>query len=166
MNVYDNSFNINEWSIIVGLCIGLGLMFMLPKRFPTRASFVFFMCGVYSGFFFDNSLTIRPFGFYQVDDTSAYEIMDYLLYFTYGPISYLFFYVLDYIGVKSKVIPLYVFIWAMVAFGLEWIGKLCGVFHYEHGYKIAYSFSIYLVTFGLWVVLYLYYQTLTPKCKL
>lgn len=157
MVVYDTSFNANEWAVMIGLCIGLVLVFVLPKRFPTRASFVFFMCGVYSGFLFDNSLSIDPFHLYTTNDSSLYEAMDYILYFAYGPISYLFFYLLDYIGPKSKVIPLYLFIWMLGVMGLEWTGTLCGVFHYRHGYKIAYSMPIYLVTFCLWLILYRYY---------
>lgn len=165
MVVYDHSFNHNEWSVMIGLCIGLFLVFVLPKRFPTRASFVFFMCGVYSGFFFDNSLSIQPVSFYDTMDTSVYQVMDYILYFAYGPISYLFFYVWDYMRLKSRALPLYLFIWVLIAMSVEWIGTLFGVFHYRHGYKIEYSMPIYLVIFCLWAMLYRYYQILIVKGK-
>ncbi|MCF8566424.1 hypothetical protein LLE49_17010 [Alicyclobacillus tolerans] len=161
MLVHDNAFNANEWSVIIGLCIGLLLVFALPKRFPTKASFVFFMCGVYSGFFFDNSLTIQPFDFYDVNDTGSYEVVDYLLYLAYGPVSYLFFYVWGYMGFRYQMVPLYALFWAFLALGLEQIGAWIGVFHYLHGYRIQYSMPIYLVVFCLWMVLYRYYQALS-----
>lgn len=165
MIVFDHAFNANEWSVYAGLSIGVLLVLFLPKRFALKGSLVFFMCGTYSGFFFDNSLTINPFEFYEVNDSSAFQVLDYFLYLAYGPFSYLFFYGWDYLGLKSKAFPIYIFLWACVVLGLEWFGRLNGVYHYLNGYKIAYSFPIYLAVFSLWGLLYRYYKTLIAKEK-
>jgi hypothetical protein len=166
MAPYDNAFNANEWSVIIGLSIGLLLVIFLPKRFPRKASFVFFICGVYTGFFFDNTLTMAPFDFYEVNDSSDYQVMDYLLYWAYGPMSYLFFYGLDYMGLKSGAVSFYIFSVVLIALGLEWVGTLLGVYHYLNGYKLSYSMPIYFTVFSLWVMLYRYYRILAANGKL
>ena len=79
------------------------------------------MCGVYSGFIFDNSFTTEPYHLYEVNDGSHYQMMDYTLYLAYGPISYLFFYIWDLVGLTSKAVPFYVLIWVLIAWGLEWL---------------------------------------------
>ncbi|KPV40859.1 hypothetical protein [Alicyclobacillus ferrooxydans] len=163
MTVFDTSFNVNEWAIIVGLCIGLSLVIFLPKRFPVRASLVFFMCGVYSGFIFDNSFTTEPYHLYEVNDGSHYQLMDYTLYLAYGPISYLFFYIWDLMSLTSKAVPFYVLIWVLIAWGLEWLSTSLGIFHYFHGYQFLFSMPIYLVVFFLWFTLYSYYKILSAK---
>lgn len=166
MDVYDKGFNANEWSVIIGLGIGLLLVFLLPRRFPPKAALVFFMCGVYTGFFYDNSLTTDPFIFYEVNDTSMYDIMDFLLYLAYGPVSYLFFYMFDYLRPGTRAVPIYIAAWVLMALGLEWMGKLCGIFHYVNGYQITYSVPVYLTVFLLWMALYYWYRALAVNGKL
>ncbi|MDQ0198233.1 hypothetical protein J2S10_001374 [Neobacillus ginsengisoli] len=152
MNVYDNHFNSNEWFIVVGLCIGTITLFFLPKRFPRKTSIVFFTCGVFSGFFFDHSLSVEPVNFYDVNDNSSYQFIDFLSYVTYGPLSYLFFYFFDRLRPVS--IPIYILIWSLISLGMEWSATYFGVFHYRHGYKLFYSLPIYLIVQSCWIVLY------------
>ncbi|TJY42616.1 hypothetical protein E5161_07115 [Cohnella pontilimi] len=154
MIVYDNRFNTNEWFIIGGLCVGMALVIFLPKRFPTKNTIVYFMCGVYSGFFFDHSLSVEPVSYYDVNDKSAFQFMDFLSYLSYGPMSYLFFYIYDRIRPKPSHIPLYILIWSLTAVGLEWLAVRTGVFHYLHGYKLAYSFPIYLIVQSCWIAFF------------
>lgn len=153
MIVYDNHFNGNEWFIIIGLCLGIITLIILPKRFPRKVAILFIICGVYSGFFFDHSLSVEPVSFYDVNDKSSYQIFDFLSYLTYGPCSYLFFYLFDFFR-PSKAIPIYILIWSFVSTGLEWCAHHFGVYHYRHGYNLYYSFIIYLIVQSCWLVLY------------
>lgn len=152
MIVYDNRFNFNEWFILLGLCLGFLIIWLLPKRFPKRFSIIFFMCGVYTGFFFDHSLSVEPVNFYDVNDKSSYQFFDFLSYVSFGPVSYLFFYIYD--RLKPASAPLYILIWAFIYIGIEGLSDWMGVYHYRHGYKIYYSFVIYLIVNSFWIGFY------------
>jgi hypothetical protein len=154
MIVYDTHFNTNEWFIIVGFCIGYLTLFMLPKRFPIKVTLVFVLCGIYSGFFYDHSLGIEPVDFYDVNDTSAYQFIDFISYLMYGAWSYLFFYVWDCLHLKFRFAPIYIFLWGSISTGLEKIALLCNVYHFKNGYEQFYSFPIYLFTLSCWSVLH------------
>ncbi|MDP4083681.1 MAG: hypothetical protein Q8934_03600 [Bacillota bacterium] len=157
MIVYDNQFNANEWFIIIGLGIGIVTTMILPKRFPIKISIVFFMCGIYSGFFFDHSLSVQPVSFYDVNDNSSYQFFDFLSYLTFGPFSYLYFYFFDWFNFKNKYIPIYILMWSFICLGFEWCATYVGVYHYQHGYSMYYSFSIYLLVLSSWLFLYFRY---------
>ncbi|WP_308638550.1 hypothetical protein [Paenibacillus silvisoli] len=154
MTVYDNRFDANEWFIVGGLVIGLVWTIFLPKRFSRKHLFIYFMCGVYSGFFFDHSLGVLPVNFYDVNDRSSYQVMDFLSYLSYGTVSYLYFYTYDYLRLKPSRIPVFILVWSLISTGLEWLALLADVFHYQHGYKLAYSFPIYLIVQSCWIFLY------------
>lgn len=87
-------------------------------------------------------------------------------FWAYGPMSYLFFYGLDYMGLKSGAVSFYIFSVVLIAVGLEWAGTLLGVYHYLNGYKLSYSMPIYFTVFSLWVMLYRYYRILAANGKL
>jgi hypothetical protein len=163
MKIYDKHFNGNEWFIISEFCMGIALILFLPKRFPRKVSLVFFMCGVYSGFLFDHSLSVEPVNFYDVNDASTYQFIDFVSYFCFGPYSYLFFYVLDYFNLKRPFIPLYILFWAIFSIIMEYCSHKMGVYHYRHGYSIFYSFPIYLIVLSSWFILY--YWILPRKTK-
>lgn len=112
------------------------------------------MCGVYTGFCFDHTLSLEPFGLYDVNDTSNYNIMDFFSYWMYGPYSYLFFYILDMLKLKSSFYPIYILICSLISVLFEWAAHMSGVFHYLHSYSLYDSFPIYLAVQSFWVVLY------------
>jgi hypothetical protein len=154
---YDNRFDANEWFFVVALLVGIIVVISLPKRFSRKVSILFFMCGVFSGFFFDHSLSVEPVSYYDVNDASAFEIMDFVSYWTFGGYSYLFFYIYDCLGMKSSHFPLYVLIWSLISVGFERLGVAIGAYHYQHGYTILYSFPIYLIVHTCWIALYYRY---------
>ncbi|KPV44106.1 hypothetical protein AN477_08500 [Alicyclobacillus ferrooxydans] len=154
MIIYDTHFNANEWFIMISLCFGFVCVAFFPKRFPRQVAAVFLMCGVYSGFFFDHSLSVEPISFYDVNDISKFQLMDFLSYFMYAPFSYFFFYAYDRLQLKPSYIPLYILVWSLASVGIEWLAVLFGVFHYQHGYQLAYSLPIYLLVQSCWVALY------------
>ena len=94
--------------------------------------------------------------FYDVNDNSSYQFIDFLSYLTYGPLSYLFFYFYDRFRPVS--IPIYILIWTLISLGMEWIATYFGVFHYRHGYKLSYSLPIYLLVQSCWLLIYRRYH--------
>jgi hypothetical protein len=164
MTIYDDHFNSNEWFILIGLFIGCLIIFLLPKRFPKRLSILFFTCGVYSGFFFDHSLSVQPVSFYNVNDKSTYQFFDFLSYVSFGPVSYMYFYFYDKLKPASP--PLYIFIWAIIYLAIEGLSDIFGVYHYQHGYKIYYSFIIYLIVNSFWIGFYKrFHETKSSKSQ-
>lgn len=126
---YEDQFNTNEWFILISVIVGILLILLLPKRFTKQTTCVFFMCGVFSGFLFDHTLSVLPF-------------------------SYFFFYLYDRFTIKPRFLLLWILGWALLSVGIETICERIGVFHYENGYKIYYSFLIYLMVVSLWVLFY------------
>ncbi|GMA59564.1 hypothetical protein GCM10025859_59310 [Alicyclobacillus fastidiosus] len=43
--------------------------------------------------------------FYDVNDTSKFEFMDFVSYWMYGPVSYVFFFLYHFLKVKVKFSP-------------------------------------------------------------
>lgn len=154
VKIYDQQFNANEWAVILLLCAGIFTISVLPRRFSAKLSVLFFMCGVTFGFLFDHVLSVIPISFYDVNDTSRFQIIDFVSYWMYGPISYVFFYVYDALHVRVKFSPIYILVTTLISSGLERICALVGIFHYDHGYSIGISFVIYLMVHSVWVWLF------------
>jgi hypothetical protein len=144
----------NEWCIVIALIMGSIAVIGLPQRFPRKTAGVYLICGMFCGFFFDHTLSVFPVSFYVVNDTSRFEAMDFLSHVMYGPYSYLFFYLYDFVRIKPRHSLLYILVWAFISMGFERVSVAVGIFQYQHGYKIYYSFAIYLVTLSLWVILH------------
>ncbi|MDF2713611.1 MAG: hypothetical protein K0R28_536 [Paenibacillus sp.] len=152
---YDNRWNANEWFVIGMLALGFILLAMPPRRFPVKWSTVFTLYGIFTGLFLDHSISVDPVDYYDVNENSSYEVMDFLTYVMYGPFSYIFAYLHDRWKIKPSQDPLFVLCWALLSVSVEWIAMKAGVFHYKNGYVIYYSFPIYLLMTSLYV-LFLY----------
>lgn len=152
--VYDNRFNLNEWFTIIALLTGIVLVLKLKKIFSIKQGLLYFLFGVFIGFLFDHTISVWPVDYYDVNDNSTYQFMDFLTYLMYGPFSYLFAYAYNYFKVKLSFTPLYILVWSLVAFFMEFLAKSVGVFHYKNGYTIFYSFPIYLIVYSMQSYLY------------
>lgn len=109
---------------------------------------------MFFGFIFDHTLSVLPVSYYVINDSSTFELMDFLSHVMYGPYSYLFFYLYDLFNIKPRLSLLYVLVWAFVSVGIERFSEIIGVFHYRHGFNIYYSFVIYLLVLSVWVPFY------------
>jgi hypothetical protein len=156
MNIirYDHHFNINEWFIIISILVGILVVLLLPKRFTIKTTCVYLMCGVFFGFIFDHTLSVLPVRYYVINDSSSFELMDFLSHVMYAPYSYLFFYLFDYFDIIPRFTPLYIFVWVFLSVIIELFGVKIGIFHYQHGYNTYYSFVIYLLVISIWVPFY------------
>lgn len=152
--IYDDQFNANEWFIIISLLVGIIMVVILPKRFTKKTTGVFLMCGVFFGFFFDHTLSVIPFSFYDLNDHSHFELIDFVSHFMYGPYCYLFFYLYDLFRIKPRFSLLYLLIWLVLCISLERISLALGIYHFRRGYNTYYSLEIYMVVFLIWVAFY------------
>jgi len=152
--IYDRKFNSNEWFVITSLIIGIILVWKLPKRFSIKESLVYLIYFVFVGMIFDHTIAIEPFDYYDVNDSSAYQLMDFLSYLTFGPFGYLYIYFYDFFKMKNRYNTFYIFLWTMSALLMEYVAHALGVYHYKNGYEIYYSFPIYLAMLSS--LLYLY----------
>jgi hypothetical protein len=152
--VYDTQFNANDWFGIIGLCLGIFIMFILPSRFERKLSILFFLCGITFGTLADHYLGTVPKSLYDTGNTSYFDFGDVPSLLMYGPYSYLFFYIYDLLKIKAKSIPLYILAWSFVSTCIEWIGVQAGVFHYNNGYSLRISFMIYLLVHSFWVIFF------------
>ncbi len=154
MKVYDHAFNANEWFVILSVIVTNLVIWFVPKIFSKLESIGYYIFGIYIGLFFDHTISIKPWDFYDVNDKSAYEFIDFLSYIMYGPFAYffLYFYVRWNIT-RMKIIP-YIFVWSAFSLLMEWMGVKIGLFHYDKGYKMYWSFPIYLFSQSLLIVFY------------
>ncbi|RDI47924.1 hypothetical protein [Falsibacillus pallidus] len=163
MKVYDNAFNGNEWFTLIIFIGGYAVLFLLPRRFPLQDTFLYVLSGMFIGNFYDHTISIDPWNFYDVNDKSSFEFIDFISYFMYGPFAYYFVYFWDKLNAAPKHIPAYILCWSLFSMLLEYIGHLLGVYHYSKGYRIFYSFSVYPAMQGL--IFLLYYFLLHEKKK-
>jgi hypothetical protein len=151
---YDNSFNKNEIMVIVSLLIGLIMVWKLKKIFPLKEGLVYFLFGVFFGILFDHTISIPPLDYYDVNDKSSFQLIDFLTYIMYGPYSYAFIYFFKRCKVKISYTPLYILLWTLISISMEFVSDLAGVFHYKAGYNICYSVPIYLLVFTIQIWLH------------
>ena len=144
--VYERVFDWNEWFVIINLIAFCTLIWMLPKIFPLLEGIAYFIFGVSIGNFFDHTISVRPWDFYDVNDSSAYQAIDFLSYIMYGPFSYFFMYFYVKFNIRGISNLFYILAWVCFAFIMEWVGVKLGLFHYEKGYLMYWSLPIYIAT--------------------
>ncbi|WP_224724715.1 hypothetical protein [Paenibacillus vietnamensis] len=143
--VYDNQFNMNEWYAIVLTVIGLAAIRFFPRSFsPLQTTFNLFI-GVTLGLVFDHTIAIPPFDLYDFGDQSKYQLFDIISYAMYMPFGYWFIYWHERMRVGGLLTIVYIFVWAWIGIAAETAGVYVGMFHYKEGYRLAYSFPIYLL---------------------
>ncbi|MFD2045466.1 hypothetical protein ACFSTA_17420 [Ornithinibacillus salinisoli] len=141
--IYEESFDLNEWFVIIIFVVTAALIWITPKIFSVIESIAYFVFGFFWGMFFDHTLSTKPWDFYDVNDNSSYQIIDVLSYAMYGPFSYFFIYLYVRLNIHGFYNLLYIFIWCCLSLVMEWVGVKIGVFHYDKGYNMFWSFPIY-----------------------
>jgi hypothetical protein len=159
MLVYDHRFNQNEWFVIISLAAGLTLFWRFKNRFTVKEVIAYFLYSFFIGIVLDHSISVKPFDFYDVNDNSSYQFIDFLTYLMYAPFGYIFIFCYDYFKIKFKYTPLYILVWVSISIGMEFFAHILGVYHYKNGYEIYYSFPIYLLAFSAYLCLYRFLHT-------
>ncbi|HYK74170.1 MAG TPA: hypothetical protein VEV44_13770 [Pseudoneobacillus sp.] len=152
--VYEKSFDANEWMVIISLIICGLAIWLMPKIFTLLEGCAHFIYGFFIGMFYDHTISVKPWDYYDVNDSSAYQFMDFLSYIMYGPYGYFFIYFYKKINVKGFWHIPYVIIWSTFSLLMEWMGHKLGLFHYEKGYKMHWSIPIYLLAQTIQIIYY------------
>lgn len=154
VTIYDNRFNGNEWFVIAMIVVGALAIWILPKKFTLTQSLFNLLIGVVFGLMFDHTIAVPPFDFYDVGDESHYQLFDIFSYTMYAPFGYIFIYFYKKWGVRGYYTIPYILLWTSMGIGVEWLSVLVGIFHYKHGYQLAYSIPIYLFLQSIHLLLY------------
>jgi hypothetical protein len=158
--VYENVFDWNEWMVLITLVSLNILIWITPKTFSLLEGTAYYMYGIFIGMFFDHTISVLPWDFYDVNDSSEYQVMDFLSYVKYGPFSYFFIYLYVKLRIKGFMHIIYILAWTCFSLLMEGIGVKVGLFHYGKGYIIYYSIPIYLFVQSIQII---YYHVIKSK---
>ncbi len=150
--VYENVFDWNEWFIIITLLFLNFLILVTPKIFSAIEGMAYYLFGITIVHFFDHTTSVRPWDLYDVNDNSNYQLMDFTYYVMNGPFSYFFMYLYIKLNIKGHQTILYILIWSSFSLLAEWFGVKIGLFHYDKGYKMYWSFPIYMLVQTLLII--------------
>lgn len=154
MKTYDHAFNVNEWFVIISIIILNLAIWVVPKIFTKLEAISYYIFGIYIGLFYDHTISIKPWDFYDVNDTSAYQFIDFLSYIMYGPYGYFFLYLYKKWNIKGFKVIFYILVWSSFSMLMEWISLKAGLFHYDKGFEMYWSFPIYLLSQSMMIIFY------------
>lgn len=152
--VYEKAFDWNEWFVIITLLSLNLLILILPKIFSIIEGLAHYLFGIAIVHFFDHTTSVKPWDLYDVNDNSKYQWIDFTYYVMNGPISYFFIYLYSKLRIKGHQNVLYILIWSSFSILAEWVGVKIGLFHYDKGYKMYWSFPIYMLIQTLLIIYY------------
>ncbi|HWO77348.1 MAG TPA: hypothetical protein VNM69_15895 [Bacillus sp. (in: firmicutes)] len=152
--IYEKSFDWNEWFVIISILLLNLLILITPKIFSLIEGMAHYLFGIMVVHFFDHTTSVKPWDLYDVNDNSYYQLMDFSYYVMNGSISYFFIYLYSKLGIKGYQTILYIYIWSIIALLLEWIGVKIGLFHYDKGYKMYWSYPIYMLVQTIQIIFY------------
>ncbi|MBE6182746.1 MAG: hypothetical protein E7150_00585 [Bacillus sp. (in: Bacteria)] len=140
------NFNGNEiWLIVLDIVAYL-ILFLLPKRLQPQITALSLLWGLSIGILYDFTMGGEIVDLYKINDLSNYEITDVLYYLLFAPFGYFFFYFYAVLNIHKKSFLYYVIIWAIIGVTVHWLFTLMGIVTNQKAFKVAYSFSIFLVT--------------------
>lgn len=156
-------WEINDWFILCSNLFNLFILYKLPKKFPASITILILLFGVAIAKIANFIFGIPPYNLYEIDSaTDRLDLIDLLLTAVYAPFSYYFLYIYDNWKFKGVSLFFYIFIVAMFAVGFEYLAVLADVFEYR-GWKLYYSFPVYLISLSLTVLFYLLIMSKIPK---
>jgi hypothetical protein len=165
MKIYEQSFDLNEWVIIFNIIFFFMLIWITPKIFSLLEGIIYLLYGVYFGMLSDQTISLKPWDFYDVNDSSAYELFDFFSYIMYGPVSYFFIYLYVRLKIRNYHHITYIFIWVLLSLLIDWIALQIGIFHFDKGYKTYWSIPIYIFVQSVLILLYHFLQKIKYKTK-
>jgi hypothetical protein len=153
MKNYFSFLSGSQWFTLVLLSFYI-FVFLLPKRFPSAITLIFILYGIAAGRFWDQVLGTPSIDFYDIGKSGKLDLFDIILYIAYGSPSYFMVYIFDRFKLRKQHLVFYIPVWALIAIGFEVLGNKLGVFNYKNGYKLIYSYPIYLISFSILFILY------------
>ncbi|KAB7671251.1 hypothetical protein [Bacillus sp. B1-b2] len=157
------NFDLNEVVVFsLSLCSYV-LIFLLPKKFSKRVTMLSVFFGLATGMLFDFTIGGGLLNYYVLNDSDVYELTDMIYYSIFGPFSFLFFYFYEVLHINKKSILPYIISWVVIGILFQWIFNKIGVVTIQNGYKLLYSFAIFLVVQSVSAI---YYEVLRKKEKI
>lgn len=159
-----DKFDSNEWFIIISLIVMYAIVFLLPKRFPLSVTLIMLFFSMTYAHVLDHILAGISFELYDINDIKKYEWFDLITWFLYPPFGYMFVYFFDKWSVRGVGIFWYILLWAIISVGEEALSLKFNIFTY-HGWKLSYSFPVYLITLSIYLLFFLYLKNTFNKLK-
>jgi hypothetical protein len=155
-------FDVNEWFIIVISILVWSIIFRLPRRFSPTAILTVCLFNLFLGQMTDFILGKPPLDYYYYNDIAGYEIFDLILYvFPYTAFAYLIDYIYHWRRFRGWRLVGYVLAGALVTTGIEWVSvRYFHVFTYT-GWRLSYSFAVYILVFILNLLVFRFVQYYT-----
>jgi len=150
MNLYAlwYRFDANEWIVTLAAAGLVGLLFLLPKRFPVSVTIAFLLAGTASARLAD--VLFFPYDLYDVMDQPKHNLHDLILYtFVYSVYVYLFCYFYDKWRLRGWRQAIHLAVWVGISVLLEGIGVLTQIFTYKE-WSLLNSATVYLVAYFLY----------------
>ncbi|WP_274361906.1 hypothetical protein [Paenibacillus thermotolerans] len=140
----EKAFDLNDWFVLGCLVLAYTVMCFMPKRFPMSTTLLLILFSAAVASILDNSAGGHVFDLYDIMDGPAYTLMDFIVYFLYAPFAYYFIYFYDRWQIKRFGTVGYIILFSAISVAFELLCAKAGVFHYKNGYRVQYSFCIYL----------------------
>lgn len=137
------SFDANEWFIIVCLIVSYAVIIIpLRRKIPAPIFVIVFLYSISWAKLFNATIGVPPFDWYDINDWPTLDLMDILLHLLYPPFACLFVYLYSRWRIQGIYVLVYILAYSSFGIVFEWIGSLCGVYHYKE-WNLLYSFAVY-----------------------
>ncbi|HZH61599.1 MAG TPA: hypothetical protein VEY70_18915 [Metabacillus sp.] len=98
------------------------------------------------GTLFDFTIGGGLVDYYKVNDLNNYEVTDIFYYLLFAPFGYLFFYFYEVFRITKRTFIVYVLTWSLIGVAALWLLTLMDIITFQKGFKLSYSFPVFLVT--------------------
>ncbi|QVY59711.1 hypothetical protein [Cytobacillus gottheilii] len=159
MILWDH-FDKNEIFLLIFLIAAYIIVFLFPRIFTSAVLLLSFVWGITVGMIFDFTIGGGLLDYYKTNDSNQYELFDLLYFCLYGPFGYLYFYFYERLKINNKSFIFYVVGWSLVGVVFQWLFMKLGILTLQNGYKLSYSFIIFL---AIQTVSGIYYENLRKK---
>lgn len=147
------SFDQNEWYLIISLFITFIFVLILPKRFPISITILIFLFAATVARVTDHILAGPPLDLYDVMDNTKFELFDLFSYFLYAPFAYFFVYFYVKWNIKGFFLFLYILACSISGVFFEWFSHYFHVIEYKW-WKLPYSLTVYLIVQPVTLIFY------------
>jgi hypothetical protein len=155
MMPFPETFDQNEWFVLISLFLSFLVIILLPKRMPLSIIILMMIFATTVARLADHLLATPRHDLYNIMDSGKFDFFDLLLYFVYAPFGYIFVYVYERLKVKGYWTIIYIYLWSIFGAFFEWVAVQFKVFEY-HGWELKYSFTFYVCTQALTLLFYGY----------
>ncbi|BBN98839.1 hypothetical protein [Sporolactobacillus terrae] len=139
----------NELFIFIAGTGAYLLMLALPQRFTKRQIITMLLISSYWSCFFDTTLCVNPFDYYDINDTPFFDLWDLFSFVMFGPYTYLLIYAYTEIPKNRTTYFFFIIVWTLIAIASEALAWHANVYQYKNGYQMFYSLPIYLIVISI-----------------